>query len=93
MLRQWNCELRLLPNFKFRRFGKKHLRDALQKTEKQSRAAVDKSAHSTKSEKNKALSAKDNKTEAIKSSNIESKELNTILPENTALNECLMDIE
>ncbi|XP_011334118.1 translation machinery-associated protein 16 [Ooceraea biroi] len=31
MLRSWNGELRLLPNFKFRRFGKKHLREALQR--------------------------------------------------------------
>ncbi|XP_076643234.1 translation machinery-associated protein 16 [Halictus rubicundus] len=35
MLRKWNGELRYLPNFKFIRFGKKHLNDALQKASKQ----------------------------------------------------------
>lgn len=35
ILRTWNGESRFLPHFKFRRFGKKHLRDALQKMEKQ----------------------------------------------------------
>lgn len=35
LLRNWNGELRLLPNFKFRRFGRKHLNEALQKAGKQ----------------------------------------------------------
>ncbi|XP_076629128.1 translation machinery-associated protein 16 [Colletes latitarsis] len=35
MLRKWNGELKYLPNFKFRRFGKTHLNDALRKTNKQ----------------------------------------------------------
>ncbi|KAG7213570.1 hypothetical protein KM043_002825 [Ampulex compressa] len=34
MLRKWNGELRLLPNFRFRRFGRKHLKEALQKANK-----------------------------------------------------------
>ncbi|XP_031846031.1 translation machinery-associated protein 16 [Nomia melanderi] len=35
MLRKWNGELKYLTNFKFRRFGKKHLNDILQKARKQ----------------------------------------------------------
>ncbi|OAD56192.1 Translation machinery-associated protein 16 [Eufriesea mexicana] len=31
MLREWNGELRYLTNFKFRRFGKRHLEETLQK--------------------------------------------------------------
>ncbi|XP_033329721.1 translation machinery-associated protein 16 isoform X1 [Megalopta genalis] len=34
MLKNWNGELRYLTNFKFRRFGRKHLNDALQKASK-----------------------------------------------------------
>lgn len=39
MLRNWDGDLKLLPNFKFRRFGKKHLTDTMnremQRIEKQ----------------------------------------------------------
>ncbi|XP_076239382.1 translation machinery-associated protein 16 [Calliopsis andreniformis] len=35
MLRNWNGDLRYITNFKFRRFGKTHLNDALQKLNKQ----------------------------------------------------------
>ncbi|KZC09834.1 Translation machinery-associated protein 16 [Dufourea novaeangliae] len=34
MLRKWNGELKYITNFKFRRFGRKHLNDALQKSNK-----------------------------------------------------------
>lgn len=90
MLRTWNGELRLLPNFKFRRFGKKHLRDALQKTGKQeANTAVKKSSDSTESS---TSNVEDNKSD-IKNSNMEKKELNNAaVPENTS-SECSMDIE
>ncbi|XP_076174912.1 translation machinery-associated protein 16 [Ptiloglossa arizonensis] len=34
MLRNWNGDVKYINNFKFRRFGKKHLNDALQKADK-----------------------------------------------------------
>lgn len=40
MLRNWNKELRLLSNFKFRRFGKAHLNEILKRKEKKSQKVV-----------------------------------------------------
>ncbi|XP_054003383.1 translation machinery-associated protein 16 [Hylaeus anthracinus] len=42
MLRKWNGELKYMTNFKFRRFGKKHLNDALQKAIKHSKEIPEK---------------------------------------------------
>lgn len=41
MLRNWNGELRYMTNFKFRRFGKKHLNEALKKANKKSKENKD----------------------------------------------------
>lgn len=90
MLRTWNGELRLLPNFKFRRFGKKHLRDALQRIEKQPKTAVEKSTDCTESSISRV---KNNKSADTKNRNIQNTVLNTALPEKTILSECPMDIE
>lgn len=91
MLRKWNGELRFLPNFKFRRFGKKHLKDALQRIEKQAKTVVNKSTNNTKT----VVSSTDEKIEGrqkTEKNSIENKESSkTNLSENTKLNECSMD--
>lgn len=88
MLRKWNGELRLLPNFKFRRFGKKHLKDTLQRIEKQAKTVVNKSTNNTKT----VVSSTDEKIEDTEKNSIEDKESSkTNLSENTKLNECSMD--
>ncbi|EFN85923.1 UPF0534 protein C4orf43-like protein, partial [Harpegnathos saltator] len=91
MLRTWSGELRLLPNFKFRRFGKMHLKDMLQKVERQSKVAMNKSINCTKS-CTRSQSSKDSKLKG--SSSIENKEpTNNTLTENTTLNDCPMEVE
>lgn len=94
MLRKWNGELRFLPKFKFRRFGKSHLRDELQRIEKQSKTAMNKSTNCIQLEGSSASSvisnAKD-RTEKDIESNAENRRSNTILVEKTTLNECPMD--
>lgn len=88
MLRNWNGELRLLPNFKFRRFGKKHLKDALQRMEKQTKPVVNKSTNNTKTD----VSDTSEKLESTEKNSIEDKELSkTTLSENTVLNKCSVD--
>lgn len=42
MLKNWNGELRYLPNFKFTRFSKKQLNDALQEAKKQPKVHTNK---------------------------------------------------
>lgn len=93
MLRTWTGELRLLPNFKFRRFGKAHLKVILQKVEKQSKIAANKSENCTKSSI-RSQSSKDGNAEAAESISIENEvPSSTILPESTTLNDCPMDVE
>lgn len=82
MLRNWQGELRFLPNFKFRRFGKKHLREAMVK------AAA---AQSTNIIESSALSLKNSKIENIESNSIESEKLNCSSENIT--NECQMAVE
>lgn len=41
MLGNWNGELKYMSNFKFRRFGKKHLNEALLKANKESKESKD----------------------------------------------------
>ncbi|CAK9820787.1 Translation machinery-associated protein 16 [Anthophora plagiata] len=50
-LKKWSGELNYLPYFKFRRFGKKHLQEVLQKMEKQSKEDIKKDVQSEISEK------------------------------------------
>ncbi|XP_032671197.1 translation machinery-associated protein 16 homolog [Odontomachus brunneus] len=91
MLRTWNGELRFLPKFKFRRFGKVHLKNTLQKIEKQSRTChyinllhclCEISLHKNSTEP--CICSKANDTE---SSDIKNKELNsnTLLENSDAL--------
>ncbi|XP_012221964.1 translation machinery-associated protein 16 [Linepithema humile] len=82
MLRKWGGELKFLPNFKFRRFGKHHMIKAMAK------AAVNQSTNIIESS---VSSPKDSKIKNIESSSIESKELNC-LSENVT-NECQMAVE
>ena len=42
MLKNWDGELRYLPNFKFTRFSRKHLNDALQEAKKSPKVQTDK---------------------------------------------------
>lgn len=91
MLKTWNGELRLLSNFKFRRFGKVHLKDILQKVEKQSKLAINKSTSHTKSSAC-SQSSRNKEVEDTENSGTENKELNTTLPENITLNDCPMEI-
>lgn len=82
MLRNWHGELRFLPNFKFRRFGKKHLREAMAKVAiNQSKSIIESSISSSK----------DNKVENIESSSIKNKELNSLFENIT--NECQMIVD
>ncbi|XP_015589508.1 translation machinery-associated protein 16 [Cephus cinctus] len=46
MLRKWDGELRYLPNFEFRRFGKKHLNELAQKKNKPPRQLLQKVSNS-----------------------------------------------
>ncbi|XP_014468372.1 PREDICTED: translation machinery-associated protein 16 isoform X2 [Dinoponera quadriceps] len=95
MLRTWNGELKLLPRFKFRRFGKVHLKDMLQRKEKQSKIMNNPANCATLAcvSKPTICSPKDSKVEDIKNSSVENKELNTTLSESTILNDCSMDME
>jgi len=70
MLRKWQGELRFLPNFKFRRFGKKHFREAMAK------AAVNQSTNITEAS---VSSSKDSKVVNIESNNIESNSIEKIV--------------
>ncbi|XP_020293719.1 translation machinery-associated protein 16 [Pseudomyrmex gracilis] len=70
MLRNWNGELRLLSNFKFRRFGKKHLKDALLRMEKRTMTVVNKSTDNTKTN----VSCTSEKIESTEKNSIEDKE-------------------
>lgn len=79
MLRKWRGELKFLPNFKFRRFGKKHLRDAIAK------GVINQS-----STEPSISSSVNSKVENIKNNSTESVELNC-LSENTT-DKCEMGV-
>lgn len=75
MLRNWNGELRYLQNFKFRRFGKKHLNDALQKVNKQITVDTNKMESQNSESENEGTESEPENTE------------NTSLTETTGLTE------
>ncbi|XP_012276326.1 translation machinery-associated protein 16 [Orussus abietinus] len=50
LLRTWEGELRYLPNFKFRRFGKKHLKEHLKKQSKQKESSTNEIKKGTQDE-------------------------------------------
>ncbi|KOC69930.1 Translation machinery-associated protein 16, partial [Habropoda laboriosa] len=56
VLKNWDGELNYLPYFKFRRFGKKHLNQALQKMNKESKEHVNKDEQPEVSEKSESPS-------------------------------------
>lgn len=86
MLRNWNGELRYMTNFKFRRFGKKHLNEAFKKANKESKE--------NKDIQTKVSKKPQNSSEEIKLENIENS-LNKSIDssENNQLIECIMEIE
>ncbi|XP_012342815.1 translation machinery-associated protein 16 homolog [Apis florea] len=86
MLRNWNGELRYMTNFKFRRFGKRHLNEALKKANKESKE--------NKDIQTKVSKKLQNSSEEVKLEDIENS-LNKSIDssENNQLIECIMEIE
>lgn len=70
MLRRWNGELRYMSNFKFRRFGRKHLNEALQKANKPSKEHIKKNAQTKMSDK-LISSSEEDKPESIVNSSLD----------------------
>ncbi|XP_034174053.1 translation machinery-associated protein 16 [Osmia lignaria lignaria] len=70
MLRKWNGELKYMTNFKFRRFGRKHLNEALQKANKPPKEHIKKNVQTKMSDKSERSSEED------KPENIENSSLN-----------------
>lgn len=86
MLRNWNGELRYMTNFKFRRFGKRHLNEALKRANKESKE--------NKDIQTKVSKKLQNSSEEVKLEDIENS-LNKSIDssENNQLIECIMEIE
>ncbi|PBC29132.1 hypothetical protein APICC_08584 [Apis cerana cerana] len=85
MLRNWNGELRYMTNFKFRRFGKKHL-NALKKANKESKENKDIQAKVSKKSQNSSEEVKFEEIENSLNKSIDSSENNQSI-------ECIMEIE
>lgn len=86
MLREWNQELRYLTNFKFRRFGKKHLEEALQKARKEPKQS--------KNIETKVLEKSENLSEEDKAENTESSLSNPVdATEDNPPTKCAMEVE
>ncbi|KAG6802360.1 translation machinery-associated protein 16 [Apis mellifera caucasica] len=86
MLRNWNGELRYMTNFKFRRFGKKHLNEALKKANKESKENKDIQTKVSKKPQNSEEVKFEEKIENSLNKSIDSSE-------NKQSIECIMEIE
>ncbi|XP_043797426.1 translation machinery-associated protein 16 homolog [Apis laboriosa] len=86
LLRNWNGELRYMTNFKFRRFGKKHLNEALKKTNKESKENKDIQTKVSKEPQNSSEEVKFEEIENSLNKSVDSSENNQSI-------ECIMEIE
>ncbi|XP_017758596.1 PREDICTED: translation machinery-associated protein 16 homolog [Eufriesea mexicana] len=86
MLREWNGELRYLTNFKFRRFGKRHLEETLQKASKEPKQ--------NKDIRTKVLEKSGNPSVEDKLENTENSLSNSVdATEDNPLTKCAMEVE
>ncbi|KAF3423495.1 hypothetical protein E2986_00401 [Frieseomelitta varia] len=86
MLRNWNGELKYMSNFKFRRFGKKHLNEALLKASKESKESKDMQTKIQEKAENPSKEIRPENKESLLSKS-------TDLGENNQSTDCDMEIE
>lgn len=86
MLGNWNGELKYMSNFKFRRFGKKHLNEALLKASKESKESKDMQTKIQEKAKNPSNEIRPENKESLLSKS-------TDLGENNQSTDCDMEIE
>ncbi|XP_076765966.1 translation machinery-associated protein 16 [Xylocopa sonorina] len=92
MLRNWDGELKYLTNFKFRRFGKKHLNEALQKATKEPKERTSRNVHPNISEKPQPPK-EDTPEEVIPQNTEKSSSESNDLAENNQSTESKMEVE
>ncbi|CAL7934108.1 unnamed protein product [Xylocopa violacea] len=103
MLRNWNGELKYLTNFKFRRFGKKHLDEALQKAAKEPKECAKRNVESKISEEPEQppveVTQEEVRPEEVSSEEVipenteKSSSESNDLAENNQSEECKMEVE